>query len=238
MPLAYKIVALALLVVFIVLSALFWKAWSAAGDKSVLAPALLGLFGVLLTGLIAVSQRVEKHFESAALSKARNERKQRLLIALRAELALNAKAQFAFFEPVAAAKLATKLKAVIEEAETGGMPMAVVSQTNDVYDSVKGEIADLPEEVISPVINYYQQDEYVAQLLTQFARGDFDKLSEERRKGSIDALFRSGEGALKAAIEAFSAVDAALTAEDVIDGQAARKTREEILQMKEIVFGA
>ncbi|MEM9045066.1 MAG: hypothetical protein AAGC81_10235 [Pseudomonadota bacterium] len=216
-----------------VVSPLASQAWSTPANQATIVAALLGMAGVVITGLGAFTLWLMQHqADRQAEKNAIDRRRQKLLIALRAELSLNAKAQFQFFAPNIAAENAKNFKAAVKLAKTGGLPKAVVSQTNDVYDHIKDEIADLPEEVIAPIINYYQQDEYVSELLKQITKGEFDDDPEEKRLRIIDALLAAGINALEAAIDAFAALDTSLKSEGVRDRRATVKMRDNIREME------
>ncbi|MEM7319232.1 MAG: hypothetical protein AAF408_09455, partial [Pseudomonadota bacterium] len=194
------------------------EAWAAPGDRSRIVAAVLGVIGTALTalgafGLWSLQHRADQQREK----RRRRDRRLRVLIALRAELGLNLQAQFGQFGPAQAAQ--RKAQFVIElqnaSASEHSMPMAVVSQTNDVFDNIKDEIADLPDDTIAPIIAYYQQDEYVSQLLARFSDGQFEKVSKIRRERAISALFVVGRSALDAAIDAFDAVHRTLEREKI-----------------------
>ncbi|MEY8841576.1 hypothetical protein AB9K41_21320 [Cribrihabitans sp. XS_ASV171] len=212
------------------------EAWGVPESRARLVAAVLGVMGTALTALGAFALWSMQHAADRQRERdRRRDRRHRLLVALRAELGLNLAAQYAQFGP---AQMAARKPVYLAELEKAGrgevsMPMAVVSQTNDVFDAIKPEIADLPETVIAPVIAYYQQDEYVSQLLTRFAEGRFETVSKERRKRAIEALFAVGASALAAALEAFEAVDAELDAQKTVRSTAARKMKQDADEIRQ-----
>ncbi|MFC3616417.1 hypothetical protein ACFORG_21960 [Lutimaribacter marinistellae] len=205
-------------------------AWDVPESRARLVAAVLGVMGTALTALGAFALWSMQHSADRRREQdRRRDRRHRLLVALRAELGLNLVAQEAQFGPAQTQARKPLYLAELEKAGRGevSMPMAVVSQTNDVFDAIKSEIADLPEEVIAPVIAYYQQDEYVSQLLTRFAEGRFESVSKERRKRAIDALFTVGASALEAALAAFDAVNRELEAQGTLRSETARKMKQD-----------
>lgn len=226
---------------------LLMEAWANQSDRPRIITGVLGILAAVLTALFALwrwsfqhraDQKLEEDRRDADKkleSDRRRRRRLRILIALRAELGLNARAHYAWFAPGPAAERKAIFLDEMNSAEDGehSMPMAVVSQTNDVFDNIKDEIADLPEEVIAPVIAYYQQDEYIVQMLGRFSEGTFEKVSPVRRERAIVALFSIGRAALESALSAFKAVDQSLDKAGAPVSQDMLAVREEIVRIRQ-----
>jgi hypothetical protein len=228
-----------LIVVLIVLSFPYVEeAWSDPEGRPRMVAALLGVAGTAVTAFVAFGLWMLQHRADRKAEQARRrDRQHRMMIALRAELGLNAKAQYDWFAPERSAGRKETYLTEMQAADGAehSMPMAVVSQTNEVFDNLKDEIADLPGGVIAAVIAYYQQDEYVSQLLARFSDGTFEKVSVARRERAIEALFTVGRSTLAAAIIAFMAVDEALIEEGIPASADMERMRRDITQMGHIL---
>ena len=111
-----------------------------------LAVPLFGSFGLLWLKQVSDRNR---------LSEQDDKRRVRMLQALRAELALNAVAQYKQFNPETRTERHEKFNRILhDDKNTHSMPMATVSKTIDVYEVLKPEIADLPEQVIAAVVSW------------------------------------------------------------------------------------
>ncbi len=175
--------------------------------------ALISAFGTATTVLGGyLLWRLQHQAEAAREADRQAQRRVRLLIALRAELAECVKGQFAQFGPDKVAALKTTILKNIKTAQAGehSMPTAVVKRGNDVYDNIVSEVADLPSSVIGATIRYYKLDRYVAEILIAFTDGKFEKLAKERRIDTVEMFATIGRQALEAGIAAFRAVDAHL----------------------------
>ncbi|MEM9967307.1 MAG: hypothetical protein AAF755_04310 [Pseudomonadota bacterium] len=139
----------------------------------------------------------------------RHARQRRLLVAIRAEISMQLENYIAQFEGGTAATRKQALIAGVENAKRAehSMPIGVVAKENDVFDHIKDELADLPEDVIAPVIKYYQADEYVVELIKAFTAGLFEKKDISKRKQVIEAYFEEGKRATYAARCALEALD-------------------------------
>jgi len=190
-----------------------YNAWTDGGQDSRFVAAVIGVAGTLATGLGAFwLWSVQHRADIEKDDMARRRRVFRSLVALRAELALNLIAQDAQFGPRVAAKRKAAYLAALSSARRShhSMPLAVVSKTNDVYDTLKADLVDLPAEVLTHVINYYQLDEYVSEVLNSFASGKFENISIARRENAIAGLFETGNSAVRSALDAYDSVNRAV----------------------------
>ena len=208
---------LALVVSFVGIAAYFSYPFLLTVDRpEIIVSAAFSIVGTSVAALAAFALWSIQHAADVKRAdETDRQRQKRILVALRQELLLNLEAQNVQFGKAGRARLRPRLLHEVEAAgpDEHSMPMGVAATENAVYDAIKAEIMDLPEEVISPVVRYYQFDENIAGLLLSFANGKFEKVSKERRKRAIEQLFVVGEEAVENACSAFQAVHKALGSE-------------------------
>lgn len=148
-------------------------------------------------------------------------RRRRILIALRAEVYETVKAHAAQYGPRQAGDVLEALISEVSASEppASGMPKAVVVRELVVFESVKHEIADLPPDVIPPVLRFYITDEFATQTLADISEGKFDSLTRDRRTAMLRKLFELGREALTDGIIAFRAIDRELTENELGDAE-------------------
>jgi len=172
------------------------------GSDVLRSPILAIMGGVLLWNLRISTEkrRDEKRY---------SDRQRRLLLALKAEISMQLRSYALQFEGETGEQRYKDLTKELETAKKGehSMPIGVVPKENDVFDRVKDELADLPEDVIGPVIEYYQSDEYVAEVLKAFTNGQFEGKNIEKRKFALNRYFELGRGAAEEAREAIHVLE-------------------------------
>lgn len=205
---------IAVLVLLLIGTAIYgWRPWDMSADHYTrLAVAVIGVVGTIATILGALELWNLRHRADLDREQAAEHRRQlRMLLALRAELILNLKAQAETFTGERGAAFRALYQTAIREAATSGRgsakwPRVILSATNDVYDQVKTALSDLPASVLPEVISYYQNDEYVAQVLMAYNDGRLDGLNATRQTAAVEQLFRIGADTTLAALDAVEAI--------------------------------
>lgn len=149
-----------------------------------------------------VSYEARRYFES-------RRRQLRLVMALRAELFIAKQKHHAMFASDKTEQIIEALVANVMSAKEGehSMPSGAVIRGNPIFDHIKPELSDLPEEVIAPVIAYYQEAEGVAETLAAMYEGRYEGMPKERRVKTVHAFFEIGKSTSFAADAAFTSVD-------------------------------
>lgn len=175
--------------------------------------ALIGVGGAVAGALggfaLWLAQDRAKRRDAAETATAR---RRKVVIALRAEIALSAETLALSFDPATAGAMRDAYCAQILAARRGehAMPMGVTLDDYAVFDQIRPDLSELPDYAIRAVVRYYQTDRYVTKMIEGFANGGFSGLTRERQLKSIDSYFDLGFSALEAAIVARCALDAAL----------------------------
>lgn len=143
----------------------------------------------------------------------RDKRRERLLIALRAEIEMQLEEYIEQFGPEVLPVKRQSMRDAIRRSKKSqhSMPVGVVPAEHDVFDNIKSELPDLPSAVIKPVIQYYQADEYVEQLIKAFSAGAFEKKSVENRLTVFEGYIYQGLWATLAGFDAIEAIDGVLS---------------------------
>jgi len=181
--------------------------------KARLVAALGSLLGPVFAALGALGLWTLRHRADMEREVRQTARRQlKMLLALRAELILNLEAQAKQFLGASGQQRRDLFEREVRMAPRGkhSMPMSVVSDTNDAYDHIRPYLSDLPASVLPEVIGYYQNDEYVSQLLKSFSDGTFEKVTVARRERALAALFEIGRDAALAAFDAVEALNASI----------------------------
>lgn len=159
--------------------------------------------------------RARKIDERDRAEKAQEERRRRILVALRAELMIAAEAHAGYFAADRVAAVEATMLANLRSADTAkgerSMPGGSGVRSNIVFDGVREEIADLPAELIAPIVRYYGVDQGIVEMLNGFAEGKYEALPIDRREAAITAFFAIGKDALDLAARAYLAVDDEVT---------------------------
>ncbi len=186
-----------------------------ADNPAPVVAAMIGV-GVALTGALGgfglwLVQERAKQRDAAANTEAR---RRKVVIALRAEIALSAETLALSFDPKIAGAMrdAYCRQILTARRDEHAMPMGVTLDDYAVFDQLKPDLSELPDYAIRAVVRYYQTDRYVTKMIDGFANGGFSMLNRERKLKSIDSYFDLGFSALEAAIVARCALDAALGA--------------------------
>ena len=174
-----------------------------------------GVVGTVATIIGALALWNKRHSDDLSRERASEGRRQlRMLLALRAELILNLDPQARTFTGDTGAAFRSLYDAAIDDATTAQgkatWPRVIVSATNDVYDQLKSALPDLPASVLPEVIDYYQNDEYVVQVLKAYNDGRLDGVSTDRQRAAVTQLFRIGHTTTIAAHDAVTAISAAI----------------------------
>jgi NhaP-type Na+/H+ or K+/H+ antiporter len=177
--------------------------------------AMLSVLGTALTAYLGLELYERKRDdERDAAARTEEERKRRVLVALRAEVFETIQANAAQYGPETGPAALKRWQDEVQAAEApqSGMPEAVVIREAVVFEGVKREIADLPAEVIPAVLRFYTADEFASELLFAISDGKFDDVTQKRRLGMLDSLFSLGRNALKEGIAAFHVLDRSIPA--------------------------
>ncbi len=145
-------------------------------------------------------------------------RRERMLVALRSELALNIEGLARLFAPETSKLLLAAAKKNMAAASKGehSMPMAVTVDENTVFDSLKDEVSNLPDRTIGPVIRYYFNDRNVNETLRSFSEGKFEGLPPARKEAALAIFYSFGTDTLASAFTAYDEVNAQLSDDPIV----------------------
>lgn len=180
----------------------------------------LALFIPLIGGVLAYLGR--NWYEAST-------RRRRLLVGIAAEIRLQLTQHLEQFAPKIAVTLQSKMIENLSRAGKGEktLPVGVAQSGNFIFDEVRSELPDLPDDVIGPVISYYEADDFIRQMIAAFNDGRFEVKSLKHRELVLKTYFLEGARATLAAFDAIDAVAKALGRVEIWD-EDMKKARSEL----------
>ena len=180
----------------------------------VIVGATIQVTGTALAGLAAYLLWRKRHEADRVREQDRKiGRQRRMLVALRSELALNLESYAGMFAPHAAQAALDRAIAQMQAAQDSehSMLMAVTVSENVVFDSLKDEVADLPDRTIGPVIRFYYYDANIIETLRGFTSGNFENLSNARKEAALRSFYNLGTETLASGFVAYDEINATLS---------------------------
>lgn len=194
----------------VLLTAIMWIGGQLHTNEPYVLAATVTAAGVIGAACVTIILwRLQERARAAVVANDMRIRQRKLLIALRAEIALNFETLSLSFSPENARRFRLDYMRLVLD-DRAEMPVGVTLKEHPVFDMVKAELPDLPGPVIRTVVRHYQSDQALNLMAEAFAYGLYDRLDDERQLQAVDEYFSLGFQATIAALEARCTLDAAI----------------------------
>lgn len=194
----------------VLLTAIIWIASQLHTNEPYVLAATVTAAGVIGAACVTIILwRLQERARATVVAQDMRIRQRKLLIALRAEIALNFETLSLSFSPENARRFRLDYMRLVLD-DRAEMPVGVTLKEHPVFDMVKAELPDLPGPVIRTVVRHYQSDQALNLMAEAFAHGLYDRLDDERQLQAVDEYFSLGFQATIAALEARCTLDAAI----------------------------
>ncbi|WP_375456707.1 hypothetical protein [uncultured Methylobacterium sp.] len=169
---------------------------------------VVGVVGAALASIYLWRHRVavEKDLERREERRRREERVRDLLVAIRAEIAIETATLAQQFDPLVAAQVQAAFAVLVRDDRL----RAKTAATLFIFEDIKSELGILPIGCVDEIVGFYKYNARLDGLLIAFASGDYAGIDPERQVKAVVALMQLGRNTLRSGLAAKRAINAFL----------------------------